>query len=90
MAIIIFIIIVFAVIIAYLMGIGGTPVEPEQIYSAIEAAFFYINKGLDIMYVFIPETLVRLVVSVALTVKLFAFLYHFIMWIIRKLPIASE
>lgn len=86
------IVILFLAFIA-LIGIYVLAIEFPAITSVItsagDALLFYIGKGLGITFVFLPKTSTILFATLAITIQVIYLGYVFIMWILRKIPVAG-
>lgn len=89
MAFVIFLIAIIALVIGLIVVIQF-PEVTDVILSASDALMFYIGKALDIVWVFVPKTSTLALMTIAITVEGLVLGYHFIMWVIKKLPVGSE
>lgn len=89
MAVIIFLIAMMALVIGLIVVIQF-PEVTDVIISASDAIIFYIGQALDIVWIFVPKTSTLALMSIAITVEGLVLGYHFVMWVVRKLPVGSE
>lgn len=89
MAAIIFLIAMMALVIGLIVVIQF-PEVTDVIISASDAIIFYIGQALDIVWIFVPKTSTLALMSIAITVEGLVLGYHFVMWVVRKLPVGSE
>lgn len=89
MAVVIFLIAMIALVIGLIVVIQF-PEVTDVILSASDALMFYIGNALDIVWIFVPKTSTLAFMTISITVEGLVLGYHFVMWIIRKLPVGSE
>lgn len=89
MAVVIFLIAMIALVIGLIVVIQF-PEVTDVILSAADALMFYVGQALDIVWVFVPKTSTIALMTIAITVEGIVLGYHFVMWVIRKLPVGSE
>lgn len=89
MAVIIFLIAMMALVIGLIVVIQF-PEVTDVIISASDAIIFYIGQALDIVWIFVPKTSTLALMTIAITVEGLVLGYHFVMWVVRKLPVGSE
>ena len=77
-----------ALVVAYILAINFTDLA-TQIPTYIDAIIYYISCGLDIVWIFVPKTITIVIMTLALSVQIVVWGYHFVMWILRKIPVAS-
>lgn len=65
------------------------PQLPAEATEYIETAFGYIESGAGILANYTPLPYIMTLFGVLLVVDSGIMLYHFIMWIIRKIPMAN-
>lgn len=88
MAIIILFVAFIALIGLYVFSINFPTVVP-QISSAIDALIYYLGQAMDIVWLFVPKTITLTLMTLAIAVEVIVLGYKFIMWILRKIPVAS-
>lgn len=76
-------------LIASMLLIIEFPSLIPAVVSAGDALIFYISKSLPIVWVFLPKTATLSIGGIAISVELIVIGYHFVMWILRKVPVAS-
>lgn len=65
------------------------PGLPDGVMSYIDTAFQYISAGAGILANYVPLDYFMILFGVILAVDGGIVLYHFVMWIIRKIPMAG-
>lgn len=65
------------------------PAVIDVIISATQAILFYIGQALDIVWVFVPRTSTLLFMGICITVEAIYLGYLFILWILKKIPVAN-
>lgn len=65
------------------------PVLAEQVTSSLDALIFYLGQAMDIVWLFVPRTITITLMSLAIAVQVIVLGYKFIMWILRKIPLAG-
>lgn len=86
------ILILFAAFIA-LIGIWLLVIEfpavTDVIITSTDALLYYIGRALDIVWVFIPRESTLLFMSICIAVEGIYLGYLFVMWILKKIPVAG-
>lgn len=77
-----------ALVVAYVIAIEF-PVVAPQITSAIDAIVFYLGQAMDIVWLFVPKAITLTLMTLAIAVEVIVLGYKFIMWILRKIPVAG-
>lgn len=77
-----------AIVVAYISSISF-PSIAAQVSSAIDAIVFYLGQALDIVWLFVPRTITVTLMSLAVAVEVIVLGYKFVMWILRKIPVAG-
>lgn len=77
-----------AIIVAYVIAIEFPTVAP-QVASIIDAIIYYIGQGMDIVWLFVPREITLTLMTLAISIEVIVSGYKFIMWILRKLPMAG-
>lgn len=72
----------------YIMAIEFPSAAP-QITSAIDAIIYYLGQAIDIVWIFVPREITITLMSLAIAVEVIVLGYKFIMWILRKIPMAG-
>lgn len=65
------------------------PDLPDSVYGYIEDGFQYIVAGAGILANYTPLAYLMTLFGVLLAVDAGILVYHFIMWVIRKIPMAG-
>lgn len=79
---------IIAIIAAYLLVIEFPELIPA-VYSAGDAIVFYLGQAMDIVWLFIPKQLTIALMSLTIGIEIVVMGYHFVMWILRKIPTAG-
>lgn len=61
----------------------------DVIPTYLDALIFYIGQAMDIVWLFVPRALTVPLMALAVSVEVLVLLYKFVMWIIRKIPMAG-
>lgn len=77
-----------AIIVAYVIAIEFPSVAP-QLSSAIDAIIYYLGQAMDIVWLFVPKEITITLMTLAIAVDVIVLGYKFIMWILRKIPVAG-
>lgn len=77
-----------ALVAAYVLAIEFPALAP-QISSAVDAAVYYMGQAIDIVWLFVPREITVTLMSLAIAVEVIVLGYKFIMWILRKIPMAG-
>lgn len=75
-------------VVLYILAIEFPSVAP-QISSAIDAIIFYLGQAMDIVWLFVPKSITITLMTLAIAVEVIVLGYKFIMWILRKVPVAG-
>ena len=82
----------------FLQGIFGVvsnllffelPKLPADVYGYIDTIFDYITAGASIVANYVPLDYLMVLFGVLLAVDAGIMVYHFVMWILRKIPLAG-
>lgn len=65
------------------------PPMPEQAMSYINDFFSYLTMGAGILANYTPFAYLMILLGVIISVDIGIMLYHFVMWIIKKIPMAG-
>ena len=65
------------------------PSLPEQVNSYIENGFSYISSGAGILANYTPLEYLLTLFFLILAIDVAIQLYHFVMWVIRKIPFTN-
>lgn len=83
-ALVAFILLLFPLIIAALLG------EEihifEQLPTYVDAIVFYIGQGMDIVWLFVPKAISLVCMSFSITANVLRYTYKFILWVLKKVP----
>lgn len=88
MVVMILIVAFIAIIVAYILIIEFPSIAP-QLESAVEALIFYLGQAMDIVWLFVPKTITITLMTLAIAVEVIVLGYKFVMWILRKIPMAG-
>lgn len=77
---------VVKVLINILFGWVQLPAVPESITSVVDTVFSYMQQGIGIVWLFVPQGLVQVLLPLVIVVHNFDHLYHLGMWILKKIP----
>ena len=77
------------VLINLLFGWVSLPQVPEAVTSVVDTLFTYMQQGVGILWLFVPQTLVRVLLPLVIVVHNFDHLYKLGMWILRKIPMVG-
>lgn len=81
----------FIGIIKSLLGLlPNLPMLPDFIGSSIEGLFDLIFDNVQLLGFFISIPMIKVLVPLLILVENFDHIYHFVIWIIKKIPISSE
>ena len=86
------ILIVIGILIVVVIGYITVIAFPElagQIASIVEAIIYYLSGAMDIVWLFVPKTITIVLMSLAISVEIVVMGYHFVMWILKKIPVAG-
>lgn len=72
-----------------LFGSVNLPPLPESIVNALRFIGDMLNYAQNMISLFIPWTLVKVGLPIILAIELFVIGYQLVMWVIRKIPMAS-
>lgn len=62
------------------------PDLPQDVYGYIETAFDYIVAGAGVLANYTPLSYLMILFGVLLAIDAGVLVYHFVMWIIKKIP----
>lgn len=80
---------VVRVLINLLFGWVNLPVVPASITSVVDTLFTYMQQGIGIVWLFVPQDLVLVLLPLVIVVHNFDHLYHLGMWILKKIPMVG-
>lgn len=72
-----------------LFGWVQLPAVPEEVASVVDTVFTYMGQGLGILWIFVPQQLVLVLLPLVIVVHNFDHLYKLGMWILRKIPMVG-
>lgn len=85
------ILIAFVGIIKALFGLlPNMPMLPEFIGSSITALFDLVFDNVQLLGFFISISMIKVLVPCLILVENFDHIYHFVVWILKKIPISIE
>lgn len=79
---------IIALIAAYLLVIEFPELIPA-VYSAGDAIVYYLGQAMDIVWLFVPKEITLALMTLAIAIEIIVMGYHFVMWILRKIPTAG-
>lgn len=77
------------VLINLLFGWVNLPQVPEAVTSVVDTLFTYMQQGIGIVWLFVPQALVKVLLPLVILVHNFDHLYKLGMWILRKIPMVG-
>ena len=80
---------VVRVLINLLFGWVNLPAVPDSITSVVDTLFTYMAQGIGIVWLFVPQDLVLVLLPLVIVVHNFDHLYHLGMWILKKIPMVG-
>lgn len=80
---------VVRVLINLLFGWVNLPSVPDSITSVVDTLFTYMQQGIGIVWLFVPQNLVLVLLPLVIVVHNFDHLYHLGMWILKKIPMVG-
>lgn len=69
-----------------LLFVFKLPSLPDTVFSYIDTIFGYMEAGAGIVANYVPMPYVMSLFGVLLAVDAGLIIYHFVMWIVRKIP----
>lgn len=87
--------IVGILIVAFIALVGAMvfsiqfPTAIPQIQGAIDAMLYYIGQAMDIVWLFVPKEITIACMGLTIGVQVIVMGYHFVMWILNKIPMAG-
>lgn len=68
-------------------------IEFPELLSAVstyvDALIYYLGQAMDIVWLFVPKAITVPLMTLAITIEVIYLGYKFVMWILRKIPMAS-
>ena len=77
-----------ALVAAYILVIQFPGLVPA-VGSAVDALIFYLGQAMDIVWLFVPKAVTIALMTLAIGVEVVVLGYKFVMWILRKIPMAG-
>ena len=65
------------------------PALPETVHGYIETMFDYLSAGAGILANYTPFGYLIVLFGILLAVDAGIMIYHFVMWVLRKIPLAG-
>lgn len=66
------------------------PQVPEDVFSSVNSTIdTIISRGAELIDLFIPYDIAKTLLLIVIVIELVIHVYHFIMWVIRKIPMAG-
>lgn len=81
---------IFGKIITTLFSFINLPDMPAEVEEAINFVFVYIEEGINFILLPFSPTFLKVLLPLVIVVANFEHLYHFVLWIIKKLPISID
>lgn len=81
---------VFSKIVTTLFSFIKLPDMPAEVTEAIDFVFVYIKQGINFILLPFSPTFLKVLLPLVLVVANFERLYHFVLWIIKKLPFSID
>lgn len=73
-----------------LLSFINIPQIPDDVMNNVNSTIdTIIEKGSQLIDLFIPYNIAKILLLIVITVEVVIILYHFIMWVIRKIPMAG-
>lgn len=73
----------------FLTRIMEIPNLPDTVHSYIQTAFDYMSAGAGVLANYVPLTYLFTLFGIVLAVDIALNVYYMIMWILKKIPVAS-
>lgn len=73
---------------AYLLIIVFPGLAPA-VTSSLDAIVYYLGQAMGIVWVFVPQTITVTLMTLAVAIEVIVLGYKFVMWILRKIPMAG-
>lgn len=65
------------------------PAIDNTIVSVCNLLLEYIQQAMGIVWLFLPKTITMTILGAVLAIELVIMGYHFVMWVLRKIPAAG-
>ncbi|HIU35727.1 MAG TPA: hypothetical protein IAC53_03865 [Candidatus Fimenecus excrementigallinarum] len=73
-----------------LLSFVSIPQVPEDVLSSVNSTMDeIIERGSQLIDLFIPYDIAKVLLLIVIVIELVVHIYHFIMWVIRKIPMAG-
>lgn len=76
-------------ILTKLLGWIHIPFIPNSVDNMIEQYLDILGSGIELFYYFIPTNVISFGIPILLAIMAFKYGYYFIMWILKKIPMAG-
>lgn len=73
-------------LIEILFGWIQLPAVPDTITTVVDTLFTYMQQGIGILWIFVPQDLVKIILPLVIIIHNFDHLYHLGIWILKKIP----
>lgn len=80
--------IVFGIIKTIFALLPNLPSLPNSISNSINNVFTIIFNNMGLIGIFVRVSTIKIMVPLVIAVLSFKHIYHFVMWIIRKIPLS--
>lgn len=77
---------VVKILIQLLFGWVQLPQVPSEVTSVVDSVFGYMGQGVGILWLFVPQGLVQVLLPLVIVVINFDRLYKLGVWILKKIP----
>lgn len=77
------------VLLNVLFGWVQLPAMPDAVTSIVDTLFYYMEAGIGIVWLFVSQPLVQLLLPLVIVIHNFDHLYKLGMWILRKIPMVG-
>lgn len=88
MVIVILIGVFIALIVAFILVIQFPELLPA-LQTYLDALIYYLGQAMEIVWLFVPKAITVPLMSLAISVEVITLGYHFVMWILKKVPTAN-
>lgn len=76
-------------IFSLLTSVINIPALPDSVSSFLNDAFSYISAGVGILANYTDFSYLLVLLGLIIAIDIGVAVYHFVMWVIRKIPVAS-
>lgn len=72
-----------------MLGWINLPHLPDDVQNGVAAIFDFVYDGYGLFNFFVPRNLITVGLPILLVITAFKYGYFFVMWIIKKIPVAG-